>query len=175
MAGLVKKLLSLVITLFVLCLSSCGKYRPFVYHTPIIEENVGQMLQCIIDGDAEKLLTFFTEDMRENESEETLEEIEELFKFIDGDITSYSYSSGFTRKSISNFEYKLYYCTPIFERAETTAGKIYTIQFDYYHIWKEKPEQEGLGKIIAFSGEDWGDSDKGVVVGKNYKLPSTWS
>lgn len=168
MVGLVKKTSLLLFVLVILCLSSC------VNHSAVIKENAEEMMQCIIDRDAEKLLTYFSEDIRENRTEETLEEIEKLFEFIDGDIVSYIYDSGGTRGSTSNFEYDFYLCYPTFQSVETTTGKIYTIRFAYNYIWKEKPEQEGFSRIKAFSGEDWVNLDKGVTVGKLYKIPSVW-
>lgn len=167
MAGVVKKISLFVFVLSALCLSSCSKYSVFVDEGAVIKENAKQMMQCVIDRDAEKLLTFFPADMQENESEETLEEIGTLFEFIDGDIVSYSYHSGSKSGSMSEFEHDYYYCTPEFRKIETTTGKIYTLQFGYQYIWKEKPEYEGLNKITIFPGESWADLDKGVVVGKN--------
>lgn len=168
MTGLVKKFSLLLFVLSILCLSSC------VDHNAIINENSEQMLQCIIDRDAEKLLTYFSEDIRENRTEKTLEEIEKLFEFIDGDIVSYTRFSGGEAKTTSGGEIIFWHCTPQFRSAKTTTGEIYTIQFSYRYIWKEKPECEGLCRIIAFPGEDWGNWDKRVTVGKRYKLPSVW-
>lgn len=164
MVGFVKKISLLVFVFSFLCLSSC------VNHSAVIKENAEEMMQCIIDRDAERLLTFFSSDIQENESEKTLEEIEKLFEFIDGDIISYTYSSGGGRRSVRDGEFVFYYRRPTFEKTETTTGKIYTIRFEYYYIWKEKPKQEGLCVITAFPGEDWADSDKGVTVGKDYEL-----
>ncbi|MCM1334618.1 MAG: DUF5104 domain-containing protein [Bacteroides sp.] len=174
MAGVVKKFSLLLFILSFLCLSSCSKDSVFVDTDAVIKENTEQMMQCIIDRNAEKLLTFFSDDMRENESEKTLEEIEQLFDFIDGDIVSYSYSSGGLYGSVSNSEYELYLCEPTFQKTETSTEKIYTIQFAYDYIWKGKPEYEGISKIIAFPGEDWGNRDEGVTVGKYHELPSVW-
>ncbi|MDE7233812.1 MAG: DUF5104 domain-containing protein, partial [Ruminiclostridium sp.] len=98
-------------------------------------------------------------------------EIEKHIGFIDADIASYSYTQGGGSKGTSNFEFDYYHCYPTFKSSETITGKIYTIQFAYYYIWKEKPEYEGVSKITAFTGEDWADSDKGVTVGKYYDLP----
>lgn len=165
MTGLVKKISLLFFICFIVCLSSCSN------RSAAVKKNAEQMMQCIIDRDAEKLLTFFSKDMRENESEKTLEEIEALFEFIDGDIVSYSYFSGNASKRSNNFEFDYYHCTPTFNRTETTTDKIYTIRFYYYYIWKEKPEYEGISKIIAFRGEDWANSEKGVTVGKLYDPP----
>lgn len=168
MTGLVKKFSLLVFLLAILCLSSC------VNHSAVIKENAEEMMQCIIDRDAERLLTFFSSDIQENESEKTLEEIEALFEFIDGDIVSYSYFSGGGSDSVSHGEVTFDFRSPEFQRTETTTGKIYTIELAYFYIWKEKPECEGLCKITAFPGEDWGNRDDGVTVGKYYKLPSSW-
>ncbi len=76
MTGLVKKFSLLLFVLSILCLSSC------VDHNAIINENSEQMLQCIIDRDAEKLLTYFSEDIRENRTEKTLEEIESFLNLL---------------------------------------------------------------------------------------------
>lgn len=168
MAGLVKKISLFVFILSVLCLSSCGNSRAFVYHSPIIRENAEQMFQCIIDRDAEGLLAFFSAEMQENESEKTLEEIEKLFEFIDGDIASYSYHLGGGKGSINNLEYDYYLCHPTFQSVETTTGKIYTIRFTYNYIWKDKPEQEGLSRIRVFYEKG---SDKEAIVGKLYDTP----
>lgn len=168
MAGLVKKISLLFFVCFIVCLSSCSN------RSATVKKNAEQMMQCIIDRDAEKLLTFFSKDMRENESEKTLEEIEALFEFIDGDIVSYSYFSGGGSDSVSHGEVTFDFRTPKFQRTETTTGKIYTIELTYFHIWKEKPECEGLCKITAWPDEEGKKRDDGVTVGKNYKLPSSW-
>lgn len=168
MAGLVKKISLLVFICFIVCLSSCSN------RSATVKKNTEQMMQCIIDRDAEKLLTFFSKDMRENESEKTLEEIEALFEFIDGDIVSYSYFSGGGSDSVSHGEVTFDVRTPQFQRTETTTGKIYTIELAYFHIWKEKPECEGLCKITAWPDEEGKKRDDGVTVGKYYKLPSVW-
>lgn len=172
MSGLVKKIL--LATLFVpaLFLSSCGNHSVFIDHEAIIKENAEQMLQCIIDRDAERLLTFFSDDIQENRSEETLEEIEKLFEFIDGDIVSYTYNWGGAAGSTNDFQFYFYCYEPIFQRTETTTGKIYTIRFAYNYIWEEKPECEGLCKITAYPEEDGKNRDDGVTVGKYYELPS---
>lgn len=174
MASLTKKVSLLVFVLSVLCLSSCSKYSTLNFPGLTVKGNAEQMMQCIIDRDAEKLLTYFSKDIRENESEETLEEIEALFEFIDGDIVSYSYFSGGGADSTGNFEYDYYFCTPEFQKTETTTGKIYTIQLSYWYLWQEKPECEGLCKITAFPEEEGKSRNDGVTVGEYYKLPSSW-
>lgn len=172
MSGLVKKILLATLFAPVLFLSSCGNRSVFIDHDAIIKENAEQMMQCIVDRDAERLLTYFSEDIRENESEETLEEIEKAFEFIDGDIVSYSYFSGGGSDSVSHGEITFDVHTPKFQRMETTTGKIYTIELAYFYIWKEKPECEGLCKITAYPEEDGKNRDDGVTVGKYYELPS---
>lgn len=122
------------------------------------------------EEDADRLLKWFSDDIKNNRSDETLEEIEAAFEFIEGDIISCKYggdSSG--GKTKDNFITIRYYCYPIFY-IETSAGKKYTIEFWYNYIWKEKPEREGIGiiRIINYEGDSKFSGDE-VDVGMVYE------
>ncbi len=56
-----------------------------------IKENAVRMMECIVNKDSEKLFDFYNKDMKENYQDSSLDEIRQLFEYIDGAITSYSY------------------------------------------------------------------------------------
>ena len=55
-----------------------------------IKENAVRMMECIVNKDSEKLFDFYNKDMKDNYQDSSLDEIRQLFEYIDGVITSYS-------------------------------------------------------------------------------------
>ena len=56
-----------------------------------IKENAVRMMECIVNKDSEKLFDFYNKDMKDNYKDSSLDEIRQLFEYIDGAITSYNY------------------------------------------------------------------------------------
>ena len=52
-----------------------------------IKENAVRMMECIVNKDSEKLFDFYSKDMKENYQDSSLDEIRQLFEYIDGVIT----------------------------------------------------------------------------------------
>lgn len=52
-----------------------------------IKENAVQMMECIVNKDSEKLFDFYNKDMKDNYQDSSLDEIRQLFEYIDGAIT----------------------------------------------------------------------------------------
>ncbi len=56
-----------------------------------IEEKATQIMECVVDEDADKLFTYFNSDMKSDNSKQSLKEIQQLFDYIDGNIVFYDY------------------------------------------------------------------------------------
>ncbi|MDE6253167.1 MAG: DUF5104 domain-containing protein [Lachnospiraceae bacterium] len=161
---MVKKFLIIILLPVCVLLTSCT----MKYHSDIKKETK-TWIKYFKEEDAEGLLEVFCSDIKDNYSDETLEEIEAAFEFIDGDIVSYEFESeSGSRQTKDNFKTKLYYCYPVYF-IKTNMGKKYTIKFCYNYIWKEKPEYEGIESIrlINYEGDNefYGDE---MFVGKVY-------
>ena len=163
---MVKKFLKIILLLFcVHVIIHIIKYNVF------IDIKVKSWIKCFEKEDADELFKSFCDDIKDNHSDETLEEIKTAFEFIDGDIVSYKYEGqGSGGAAKDNFVIILYYCYPQF-RIETSTGKKYVIDFCYNYIWKKKPEREGIEsiRITNYEGESLysGDSVK-VGIGYNH-------
>ncbi|MDE6253166.1 MAG: DUF5104 domain-containing protein [Lachnospiraceae bacterium] len=163
---MVKKFLIISLLLVCVLLTSCT----MKYHSDIKKETK-TWINYFKEEDAEGLLELFCSDIKNNYYDETLEEIEAAFEFIDGDIVSYKYKGeGSSGQTKDDFKTKLYYCYPEYQ-IETSTGKKYTIMFRYNYIWKEKPEYEGIARIwiVNYQGDDEFDGDE-VVVGRVYEV-----
>lgn len=164
MGSMIKKYLITNILLICVFTTSCTmKYRND------IDKKAKTWIKYFKEEDADGLFKLFCADIKNNYSDETLEEIQKAYEFIDGDILSYEYKgsdSGGQEKD--NFKTELYYCYPEY-RIETKKGKKYTIMFRYNYIWKEKPECEGIVRIriINYEGDSEFSGDE-VIVGEAY-------
>ncbi|MDE6232666.1 MAG: DUF5104 domain-containing protein, partial [Lachnospiraceae bacterium] len=122
------------------------------------------------EEDAEGLIELFCSDIKDNYYDETLEEIETAFEFIDGDIVSYEFESEYSlAQTKDNFKTIFYCCDPVYF-VETNKGEKYMIRFCYHYIWKEKPEREGVGSIRVLYEGDSKFNDDEVLVGKLYEV-----
>lgn len=102
-------------------------------------------------------MELFCKDIRENRREETLEEINSLYDFIDGDIETYEYiSEGSIEQKKSDGEVYYYWCTPKYDMV-LNNGKKYKVKITYYYIWNEKPEYEGICNIEITENQDDGN------------------
>lgn len=141
--------------------SSCNEH---VYSWDV--RNVAEKwMECVENKDADALFEYFSQKIKDNRSETTMDEIHQLLDYIDGDIVSYKYNSGgmMERKEKGHIYY--YTCTPTFEKVTTDNGKTYTIHFACHYIYDEKPEHEGLEQITIYEDDD--DENK-LIIGDWY-------
>ena len=130
-----------------------------------IKENAVRMMECIVNKDSEELFDFYNKDMKDNYQDSSLDEIRQLFEYIDGAITSYSYEGKGGGEEAKNDGIIYYYsCHPEFDFT-TETGQVYTISFSYKYIWNEHPEYEGINMIQICKDGDW---DEKLIIGKNY-------
>ena len=150
MDSLVKIMGSFFALILIMILSSC-----------IVNEHVDE-------GDikeSEKLFDFYSKDMKENYQDSSLDEIRQLFEYIDGAITSYSYEGKGGGEEAKNDGIIYYYsCYPEFDFT-TETGQEYTISFSYLYIWNEHPEYEGIDMIQICKDGDWGEK---LAIGRNH-------
>lgn len=132
-----------------------------------IKHTAEQIIETIIDEDEEALFIFFASDIQDNRKDQTLEEIQQGFDFIDENIVSYDYyrGGGERRKSHGNIEY--YNCHFEFRNVITEGGNTYTIECTYHYIWDSQPTREGITKIIIFKDND---RENQVQIGQNYDI-----
>lgn len=118
--------------------------------------------ECIKERDKDKLFEYFTEDIRVNNKEETMMDIDRFFDHIDEKMEFYRYNSGGLQATTNRGETLYYICTPeIYLKTDT--GKKYVIQFSFNHKWAKHPEREGIETIWLIEGEE-------VDLGKAYKF-----
>lgn len=87
-----------------------------------IKENAVRMMECIVNKDSEKLFDFYNKDMKENYQDSSLDEIRQLFEYIDGAITSYSYEGkGGGEEAKNNGIIYYYSCHPEFDFTNVNA------------------------------------------------------
>ncbi len=148
-----------VFVLFVmisLILSSCMVAEYVVYKSDI-EQNATQMMECVVNQDAEGLFELYSSD-----NSGSLKEIQKLFDYYDGKIVSYDYEGkGGGNRTTGNGKILFEHCYPEFDFT-TDTGKTYTIEFGYINICDERPEREGITSIRICENGDLGNQ---LVVG----------
>lgn len=131
-----------------------------------IKDTAGKVMEYIANEDADSLFNMFSPYIKENRKDETMNEIEKAFEYIDGEIVSYEYrGEGGGGKSKRDGKIVLYRCYPEFGEVITDTGTEYIVSITHYHIWDEKPEWEGVGKIVIYEEDD---VECGIVIGQNY-------
>ena len=87
-----------------------------------IKENAVRMMECIVNKDSEKLFDFYNKDMKDNYQDSSLDEIRQLFEYIDGAITSYNYEGKGGGQEAKNDGIIYYYsCHPEFDFSAETC------------------------------------------------------
>jgi len=161
-----KKMIKLILPLVfssLLCFVSCTVNEHISGKK--IKKNATEMMQCAVDKDAERLFSFFNDDMKNNYSEHTLKEIQQLFDYIDGNIVSYEYKgTGGSEENKHDGHIYYYSCYPKFEFTTDTNHE-YTIEFSYHYIWDKYPQYEGVNMIFIRNGKDW---ETELLIGRQY-------
>lgn len=158
-----KRITVILLLMVSFLLTSCKE------HVWTIEEKMDQtaeeIMEVIVDEDSKALFKFFASDIQDNRKEETLEEIQQAFDFIDGKIVSYDYHPipGRRSQNYGNIDY--FDSLPEFRNVTTDLGKIYIIECTYHYIWKKRPEREGLCYIKIYEKDN---RENKVEIGKIY-------
>lgn len=130
-----------------------------------IKDTAEQAIDALVNEDSEELFRFFARDIQNNHKSETMAEIQEAFDFIDGKIISYDYDQGGEEEKKNYGELIYYDCRIWLTNVTTDTGKVYSIDFTYHYIWDEKPECEGITKILIYPKDD---SENIVQIGISY-------
>jgi len=147
-----KKALS-VLAAVVLLLSACGEDEGSAEtaqksNLDIARDVAQDIMDCFIDKDEEKLYSLFSTKSKKYYKLE--EQIEAAFDFIDGEIISYELptDTGGGGYEIENGKTIADNMTP-WIYIETDSGKMYRIVFQYFTVFVEDRNGEGLYCIIV--------------------------
>lgn len=156
------KKISFTIILFCSCVILLTGCFDFLDSTQV-RKKIEKIMECIKEKDENKLFEYFSEYIRDNRKEETMEEIHRFFIYINGKIVSYEYNDGGMDSSTDRGE-TLFYCAVPDVKIKTDTGKKYIIQFTYLHKWVEYPDREGLCSVLLHQGWEF-DSAHAYEVG----------
>ena len=163
----------------------CGNIKKASLRTPFFKNNIvkkeedntkniesdlvdieAEIFQAIISKDAKKLKSFFKPSIQDKEKIDA--EIEEMLKFIEGNVVSYSdIKDGIGRGSKEYF-------TIVFEEkgyriydVKTDAGRTYHISYSIVKIDKDNPNDLGMTSIGIYDKDTY-DSKKGYPYSGQY-------
>lgn len=146
---------------FAIVSSSCSEH----VNSRDVRDVAEKWMECVKNKDADALLEHFSQKIRDNRSEKTMDEIHQLLDYIDGNIVSYSYNSGSMMEKKEKGHIYYYVCTPTFEKVTTDNGKTYTISFACHYIYDEKPEHKGLERISIYENDN---EENKLIIGDWY-------
>lgn len=153
MDSFLKKSLCLILIISLSVVSSSCMFNEHINSRDL--QNVAEKwMECIKNKDAEALFENFSQNIKDNRSEKTMDEIHQLLNYIDGDILSYKYHSGGMEEGKDKGHIYYYSFSPTFYEVKTDSDETYTIHFACHYIYDEKPEHEGLEKITIYKGDD---------------------
>ena len=121
-----------------------------VYQDPwiVAQKQSEEIWECIENKDAEKLKSLFCPKIQDTHNLDL--EIERFFQYIDGEIISYdrpygNYGGGSKKDGIDT-ESHLW---GRIKNINTDTGKIYSIGFESYLVYKKDEEYEGVNEIYV--------------------------
>ena len=89
-----------------------------------IKELSDNFIELFVQKNAEELFNCFCYDIRENRKDETIEEMQKAFDFIDGNIIDYEFNSfGSEEEKKSSGQIYYYECNPNYKNVLTDNGK----------------------------------------------------
>ncbi len=148
-----KKTVGLIICYVVVVCSACTSVEHVDKEK--IHKEAEQWMECIVKEDKEALLKYFASDIRDNDKEKTLKEIETAFEFIDGTIVSYELDDIYGgMEYLEDGKVSYHSCYPEFENVTTDSGVKYRVEFIYENIRKKEPQYEGLTMIVIKKVEE---------------------
>lgn len=161
------KITTSVLCVIVLCItSSACIFKDHVFSWDV-RHQAEEWFECVKNRDAEALMRYFSPYIQENRREKTIEELNRLFAFIDGDIVSYVYSSGGLVEKMDHGHIKYYACSPEFRKVTTDKNKMYTVSFGCHYIYEKEPEHQGLEDVVVRSEDSQGNVIR-IVAGDYY-------
>ena len=147
-----------VVLLVSLMLMGCSlKNKDEDYQPPleIATEQSEYIMECVVNKDKEGLKSVFSKHIAETHDLD--KEIDEFFKFIDGEIISYDApegnEGGYTRK---DGEYTEKVLNGYIRKIETDNKKHYEIISNSYYIYKNNKEYEGVFYLSIINKDLWG-------------------
>ena len=163
-----KKYVSLVLTAVIILTSFSGCFSGYEkgMSPGHIAKTLGpQIVEYINNNDAESLKELYGEKVHNTDSCDLDEELQKLFDFVNGTITSYSriklgseeasYESG---KAVKNsFDIRI-------EDAETDTGEMYLIVLGYVSVNNEHPDRVGMYVLSVFDSDDYKISTSAGII-----------
>ena len=154
MDNMVKRIICILVGLIVMFNLSACFVNEHIDKNEIRE--IGEHFnEMFVQKNVDELYNCFCSDIQENRKEETIEEIQKAFDFIDGNITEYKFSMiGFEEEHKREGIIQYYSIDPICRNVKTDKGNQYTIYYSYCHIYKSQPNYEGIWKITVVDNDD---------------------
>ena len=151
---MVKKIIGIIISLIMIVnISACFVNEHI--DKGEIKELSDNFIELFVQKNAEELFNCFCYDIRENRKDETIEEMQKAFDFIDGNIIDYEFNSfGSEEEKKSSGQIYYYECNPNYKNVLTDNGKKYTVRFAYCPNYKKNTEYEGLWRITVRDYDD---------------------
>ena len=153
-----KKYVSLVLTAVIILTSFSGCFSGYEkgMSPGHIAKTLGpQIVEYINNNDAESLKELYSEEVYNTSSCNLDEELQGLFDFVNGNITSYtirmgseSYSGGKGKIAKNNFDVRI-------ENVGTDTGETYIIVFGYISVDSEQPKRVGMYRLSAYDDDDY--------------------
>ena len=144
-----------ILLLAVIMLTGCSYIEKKSNYQPPLEiatEQSEYIMECVVNKDKEGLKSIFSKHVAETHDLD--KEIDEFFEFIDGDIISYDEpegnEGGYTRRDGEYTEKEL---TGVIRNIQTDKGKIYSIGYRSYYIYKSNEDYVGI-QIINIRDEN---------------------
>ena len=161
-----KTIIVVFVILSCLSFSSCF-FKDHVFSWDV-RHDAEAWFECIKNKDAEALMEYFSPYIKENRREETITELNSIFDFIEGNIVSYTYSSGGLVEEMDHGHIKYYSCCPEFRKVTTDKNKIYTVSFGCHYIYEKKLEHQGLEDVTVSFKDTNGDIIMKITAGEYY-------
>lgn len=122
------------------------------------KKEIETMMELIQSEDTDELVKHFSTDVTDSHIDFLVEEIEQLYVYLDGKISSYDEPSdtGYSQEAVDYGHIKLYISDPDVENVETKDGRLLTFSFTYTVIDDENPENIGINQILVFTQNENG-------------------
>lgn len=153
-----KKYVSLILTAVIILVSFVGcssEYENGMTPGRIAKTLGPQIVDYINNNDSESMKALYSEEVHNTSSCDLDEELQKLFDFVNGNITSYSIrmgsesSSGEKGKIVkNNFDVRI-------EDVQTDTGETYIIVFGYISVDSDQPDCVGMYRLSVYDNDDY--------------------
>ncbi len=115
-------------------------------------EKIEAVMKAIEREDTDELLTHFSSDMLDNHYDILINEIDEMYSYLDGKIVSYDdpTSTGYSRETVNYGDITYYHSSPDVKNVITEGGQELMFSFGYTVIDDENSENVGINQIRIF-------------------------